>query len=176
MENVLLGMLMKKPDTGYDIKKKMEVSTKYFFSSSQGSINPAFKRLERKGFVTSEEVITNNRLKKIYTITDSGRVSFKEWLGSEIKVSKVKNDMLLRLFFFPYVTQQERIDLLERYLAQLGAHIIEMENVGKIPSVRKSINEYQKATLEFGIGYYKFTYDWYNEYLINLKKGNINEI
>ena len=77
-------------------EKKMELSTKFFFSTSQGSINPAFKKLERNGLVTTEEEVSNGRLHKIYTITESGRSAFKEWLNSKVGVSKVKNDMLLR--------------------------------------------------------------------------------
>ena len=170
MEKILLGMLMGRPFTGYDIRKKMELSTKFFFSSSQGSINPAFKRLEKNEFVTVEENISNGRLRKLYTITDSGREYFKEWLNSKVGVSKVKNDMLLRLFFFPYITQDEKISILENYLAELKIHIETLQNLGNVPQVRENCNEYEAATMEFGIGYYSFTYNWYKKYLEKIKK------
>ncbi len=170
MEKILLGMLMQKPYTGYGIRKKMELSTKFFFSTSQGSINPAFKKLEKKEFVTTKEEVSNGRLHKIYTITDSGRVYFKEWLNSEVGVSKVKNDMLLRLFFFPYASENEKIGILENYLIELKAHIEIMQNLGEIPQVKENCNEYEAATMEFGIGYYSFIYDWYTNYLKKIKK------
>ena len=164
-DKILLGMLMMKPETGYNIKKKMELSTKFFFNTSQGSINPAFKKLERNGFVTTEEEVSNGRLHKIYTITESGRDAFKEWLNSEVKVSKVKNDMLLRLFFFPYVSNDERIQVLENYLSELKTHIETLQSLGDIPQVRENCNEYEAATLEFGIDYYKFIRNWFTNYL-----------
>ncbi len=171
MEKVLLGMLMEKPFTGYDIRKKMELSTKFFFSTSQGSINPAFKKLEKNNFVTIKEEIVNGRLRKTYTITDSGRSYFKEWLNSNVKVSKVKNDMLLRLFFFPHISNDERISILENYLSELEVHIETLKNLGNIPIVCENANEYEVATMEFGIGYYSFTFDWYTKYLEKLKVG-----
>ena len=171
MEKVLLGMLMGRPFTGYEMRKKMELSTKFFFSTSQGSINPAFKRLKKNGFVTVEEDVSNGRLRKLYTITDSGREYFKEWLNSKVLVSKVKNDMLLRLFFFPHISNDERISILENYLSELKIHIDTLKNLGNIPQVRDNCNEYEVATMEFGIGYYSFTHDWYTKYLNKLKKG-----
>ncbi|MCK5050269.1 MAG: PadR family transcriptional regulator [Candidatus Cloacimonetes bacterium] len=169
MEKILLGMLMQKPYTGYDIRKKMELSTKFFFSTSQGSINPAFKKLERNGLVTTEEEVSNGRLHKIYTITESGRSAFKEWLNSKVGVSKVKNDMLLRLFFFPYVSKDEKIQILENYLSELKMHIETMHNLGDVPQVRENCNKYEMATLEFGIGYYSFILGWYTNYLKQIK-------
>ena len=165
-------MLMEKPFTGYDMRKKMELSTKFFFSTSQGSINPAFKRLKKNGFVTVKEDINNGRLRKLYTITDSGREYFKEWLNSKVGVSKVKNDMLLRLFFFPHISDEERISILGNYLSELKNHIETLQNLGNIPLVRKNCNKYEAATMEFGIGYYSFIYDWYTKYLDKLKKGD----
>ena len=169
-DKILLGMLMVKPETGYNIKKKMELSTKFFFNTSQGSINPAFKKLERNGFVTAEEEVSNGRLHKIYTITESGRDAFKEWLNSEVEVSKVKNDMLLRLFFFPYASKDEKIKILENYLTELKVHIETLQNLGNIPQVCENCNEYEAATMEFGIGYYSFIYGWYTDYLKQIKK------
>ncbi len=172
MEKILLGMLMQKPATGYDIRKKMELSTKFFFSTSQGSINPAFKKLEKNKFVTTEDEIVNGRLRKTYTITKDGREYFKEWLNSKVGVSKVRNDMLLRLFFFPYASQDEKIGILENYLTELKIHIETLQNLGNNPQVCENCNEYEAATMEFGIGYYSFIYDWYTNYLNNLKDGD----
>ncbi len=168
-DKILLGMLMEKPETGYRIKKKMELSTKFFFNTSQGSINPAFKKLVRNGFVTTKEEVSNGRLHKIYTITESGKTVFKDWLKSEVGVSKVKNDMLLRLFFFPYVSNDERIHVLENYLIELKTYIKSMQNLGDVPQVRENCNEYEMATLEFGIGYYSFILGWYTNYLKQIK-------
>jgi len=170
MEKIILGMLMQKPYTGYNIRKKMELSTKFFFSTSQGSINPAFKKLEKNGYVTTEEEVSNGRLHKTYTITESGECYFRKWLNSEVGVSKVKNDMLLRFFFFPYASRDEKIQILENYLSELKVHIETLQNLGNNPQVCENCNEFEAATMDFGIGYYSFIYDWYTNYLGKIKK------
>ncbi|WP_088185748.1 PadR family transcriptional regulator [Desulfosporosinus sp. FKA] len=50
-EYILLGFLMQNSMTGYDIKQHMSMSTSYFIDASFGSIYPALKRLEQKGFI-----------------------------------------------------------------------------------------------------------------------------
>ncbi len=86
-----------------------------------------------------------------------------------VGVSKVKNEMLLRLFFFPYASKDEKIKILENYLTELKVHIETLQNLGNVPQVRENCNEYESATMEFGIGYYSFIYGWYSEYLKKIK-------
>ena len=147
------------------LERKWNSALKFFFNTSQGSINPAFKKLEKKRFVTTKEEVVNGRLRKTYTITQDGKNYFKEWLNSKVGVSKVKNEMLRRLFFFPYASKDEKIKILENYLTELKIHIETLQNLGNVPQVRENCNEYEAATMEFGIGYYSFIFDWYSKYL-----------
>ena len=63
-DKILLGLLIEyKTLTTYDAKKLMEISTNFFYTTSLGSINPAFKKLEKEGAVKSIEKIENGRLK-----------------------------------------------------------------------------------------------------------------
>ncbi|WP_236880832.1 PadR family transcriptional regulator [Clostridioides difficile] len=48
LEYIILGFLMEKELSGYDLKQIMSESTSYFFDASFGSIYPALKRLETK--------------------------------------------------------------------------------------------------------------------------------
>ena len=51
VDYLVLGLLMYRPLTMYDIKKAMEKSTHHFFSASFGSLHPALKKLDEKGWV-----------------------------------------------------------------------------------------------------------------------------
>ncbi|MCG8686764.1 MAG: PadR family transcriptional regulator, partial [Desulfobacterales bacterium] len=99
-DKILLGFLMQGCQTGYAIKKQMEKSTNLFFNTSAGSIYPAFQKLEKEELVTKEERLDGGRAKKIYTITPKGKTVFKEWLNNDLPIGKIKQEALLRTFFF----------------------------------------------------------------------------
>jgi len=50
--------------TGYDIKQKIEISTRFFWGASYGQIYPELQRLERAGLVEVEQVAERRR--KVY--------------------------------------------------------------------------------------------------------------
>lgn len=50
LEYIILGFLLSKDLTGYDLKQRMAKSTSFFFDASFGSIYPALKRLEAKKY------------------------------------------------------------------------------------------------------------------------------
>ena len=62
LEYIILGFLMRRKATGYDLKQYMAESTSYFFDASYGSIYPALKRLEEKKFLCSEEQVTGGKI------------------------------------------------------------------------------------------------------------------
>ena len=66
LEYIILGFLMRRKATGYDLKQYMAESTSYFFDASYGSIYPALKRLEEKKFLCSEEQVTGGKFKKLF--------------------------------------------------------------------------------------------------------------
>src|SRR4051795_6629624 len=45
----ILGMLRLGPRTGYEIKQKIDVSTRFFWAASYGQIYPELKRLQAAG-------------------------------------------------------------------------------------------------------------------------------
>ncbi|TQW48753.1 helix-turn-helix transcriptional regulator [Clostridioides difficile] len=96
LEYIILGFLMEKELSGYDLKQIMSESTSYFFDASFGSIYPALKRLETKGYIHYHEVIDGNKLKKLYSITNTGKEVFLEWLKKPINFSKTNRELLAK--------------------------------------------------------------------------------
>ncbi len=95
LEYIILGFLMEKELSGYDLKQIMSESTSYFFDASFGSIYPALKRLETKGYIHYHEVIDGSKLKKLYSITNTGKEVFLEWLKKPINFLKQSKTTLL---------------------------------------------------------------------------------
>lgn len=99
MDQVLLGLLSHDSLTGYQIKKRIDSTLKYFWSASYGSIYPTLNTLVNDGMVTKFETTENGREKVIYTITEKGRRSLKEWLATPATKDELHYETLLKIFF-----------------------------------------------------------------------------
>lgn len=74
--------------TGYDIIQEINKQFKSMWKASPGTIYPLLGRLEKRGFVSFEEIVDeNNRQKKIYTITKLGKERLKEVLKDNLEPS-----------------------------------------------------------------------------------------
>ena len=74
---IILGFLMQKSMTGYELKKAFSISFSFFSGLSYGSIYPALKKMEQQGLITMRmEIQEGLPNKKIYTITKLGREKF----------------------------------------------------------------------------------------------------
>ncbi|MCD4669170.1 MAG: PadR family transcriptional regulator [Actinomycetia bacterium] len=176
LDKIILGFLKIKELTAYDIKKAMEQSISRFYSSSFGSINPALKKLEKQKHVNCREVTENHRVKKYYEITETGLDNYKNWLKEPINIGRIKNDALVRLFFMGDIDVDSQKKLITKYLKDIKDTKNSLEQVKQEFSEKEIPKEYaqkakfQLATLEFGIDYYQFTYNWFKNLLNNENK------
>ncbi len=76
MDILILGMLMLKKLTIYEMRKHIEMNFTSMSSSSMGSIQAAIKKLLHHGMVRFDEYVENGVNKKMYEITDAGREYF----------------------------------------------------------------------------------------------------
>jgi transcriptional regulator len=74
LDMLLLRILALEPMHGYGVTQRIQDISRDTFAVQPGSLFPAFRRLEREGYLTSEWRATeNNRRAKYYRITDAGR-------------------------------------------------------------------------------------------------------
>ena len=135
IEYVIIGMVLHKPLTGYDIKKEIEAGIGNFYKSSYGNLYPALKKLTDKGYLTLTEQTQVERLKKYYIATELGKTAFLEWLTSPIDQSSVTASIMTRMFFFGELPE----DLRNKQLEEYELHI------------RQVIGEYKKMVEQFSI-------------------------
>ncbi len=170
-DKIILGFLEIKNLTIYEIKKAMENSINHFYSSSYGSIHPAVAKLEKNGFVTSKEKFDGKRKKKIYSITESGKENFNNWLKDDIQLTRLKEDSLVKLFFFGNLDNESRKRIITNYVKKLQQSIAELEviknsiDLEKIPDELSETARFQVETLKFGLDNANFMNDWYKELL-----------
>lgn len=168
-ENILLGFLLDGPQTGYQIRKSMESKTDLFFNTSPGSINPAFKKLSQNGMATAEECVENGRRKKIYTITDKGRDHFYHWMNSKVERMKIKREILLRIFFFSKISEENRDAIVSNYLSSIEKYLGLLQTIRQRVKTDGSLTRFEQDTLQFGVDYYSFLVDWFRDYFSRLR-------
>ncbi len=164
---ILLGFLMDGSRTGYQIKKLMESSTNFFFNTSLGSIYPAFKKLQRQGLVELEETVEEGRLNKLYSITEKGKKKFSEWLMVVPGLSKLRDEALLKMFFFSNLTTEERKRQVVQYLDVIRERREELIHLHE-RLMDLNVDFFQMSTLEFGISYYDFLLSWHQKFIKEL--------
>jgi PadR family transcriptional regulator len=73
----LLRIIQTEPTWGYRIKKHVE--TKFNIKLRHGALYPALNSLEQKGFVESKKQQKDGRSRKVYNITENGKIYLQEY-------------------------------------------------------------------------------------------------
>jgi len=111
---VILGLLTFRPRTGYDIKQATDRSTRFFWGASYGQIYPELRRLERAGLVASHEEPRGQVPRRVYRLTEDGRLAFESWLSEPTDQYEVRDEGLLRLFFGDAMSAAQLEELMRR--------------------------------------------------------------
>ena len=159
---VILGMLQKGPKSGYEIKAKADISTRFFWAISYGQIYPELKRLEQAGLIAGEADPGNGRQRRVYSITEQGSVALHEWLTSPGELhSELRHEGVLRLFFADALDHEERLELLKSIRAKHERIGVELEAIRPVveAACAERGEDMELLTLETGLAYQEFFVD-----------------
>lgn len=149
-QDAILGMLMKRSLSGYEIKQFYENIFAYFYSSSYGTIYPMLHRMEKEGSITKEVVLQEGKPNKnVFTITEKGRDQFRSYLSSPVESDSVKSDFLMRLYFGGYAGD----DFVKTWLKQSEEHTQkQLDQLNEMYSLNKDqMHPAQVICIEMGI-------------------------
>ncbi|KGN36327.1 PadR family transcriptional regulator [Knoellia subterranea] len=108
----LLGLLARKPSTGYELARRMERPVGYFWSANHSQIYPELARLEDRGFVRHTVIEgAGPRPTKRYAVSARGRKALREWVVAELEPQPVRDLETLRLWNIWLVDRQAALDL-----------------------------------------------------------------
>lgn len=138
MDKIILGILMLKRLTVYEIRNIIKENFQAMCSDSLGSIQAAIKKLFAAQMITYSEYVEKSVNKKQYSITDKGRKEFLDWLYIPADMSKSKNMELGKLLFMGIVPLEKRLLLIDEIICLLGKELTELL---EIQSSIKSSNE-----------------------------------
>lgn len=142
LKYAILGLVNRKPMTGYDITKEFNFQLAEFWNAKHSQIYPELKKLvDEKLLVYSIEITGDVLEKKVYTITDKGKKEFLQWLNKNEPMEPTpKNVFRLRMYFSNNLDVNTRIQLLENQLAQHQERLTflsstEKEHYDGVPSI-----------------------------------------
>jgi DNA-binding PadR family transcriptional regulator len=125
----ILGILSYKSMTGYDLKRVIQDSSFMHWSGNNNQIYKSLTDLLDKGFVTNVvEHQESSPTKKIYTITNEGLASLKEWVLSPAEPSEIKKPFLIQLAWSKQLNTSELNMLLEGYENQVRMQLLMEQN------------------------------------------------
>src|SRR5689334_3966968 len=123
----LLALLATGPAHGYELKQAMEQR----FGSvlpplNAGQIYTTLSRLERDGLVEDSAVEQNGRPnKRVYRLTEVGRVELNRWVADATPQSRLKDDFVMKLVLAQAARIADPLVLIDRqrsaYLQALRA-------------------------------------------------------
>ena len=94
LDLLILKTLTLEPMHGWGISQRIRHLSDDVFDVNQGSMYPALRRLQRRGWVSSEwRTSEHNRRARYYTLTSSGRGQLDEeeqqWVASSAAVNRL---------------------------------------------------------------------------------------
>jgi len=167
MENLVLGLLILKSMTIYELNSNFKEGLSLIYAASYGSLQNAVKKLLKNELVSFEEVVENGRNKKIYKINEDGINLFYDWMESDIPVKKLETIILSKIYFLGLIkNKDDQIRILDEMIKKAtyvkDELIVHEDEVLKldINDAYKKISKFQFKTLNYGITSHSAAIKW----------------
>jgi len=174
LDCVILGLLSHADLTGYEIKKRIDTTIKFFWGASYGSIYPTLKELVENGLAIKLSTEESSRNKIRYTITEQGRQYLSAWLKIPAEKDELRYETLLKLFFADNVDVKTAIRHIEAFKAKAHAELPYLET--SIAALERKCGEdrtylYYLLTAKLGVKSYEAYLEWCDEAIDVLMNG-----
>lgn len=155
----VLGLVALAPRSGYDVKRIIDRSVRYFWAASYGQIYPELRRLEEAAWIEGDDAPRGGRARRIYRITPAGRQALQEWLhGRETRI-ELRDESLLRLFFADTLSHEEAVGLLrDRREGYRGL----LNSLRSLDDGKGSDPPFVDLVYRWGIDYCEWGIEWCN--------------
>jgi DNA-binding PadR family transcriptional regulator len=156
----LLGFLHDGPLTGWDLVMTAQERIGDFWSLSQSQVYRELSSMAAAGLIEAGE--RGPRDRRPFTITDTGRAAFAEWLNRETGEETIRFPLLLIVLFGRHVPKRRLAEVVaehrERHAQQLAGYEKSLDEMATAPP-----DPYATATLRFGVKYEQAVLDWFDD-------------
>jgi DNA-binding PadR family transcriptional regulator len=130
----LLGLLARRPSTGYELSRRMDRPVGFFWTAKHSQIYPELKRLESAG-LTEAELIDGPgpRPTKRYSLTERGMRELTAWVSADAEPQQVRDADILKVWSIWVVDPGAAAALVHRmreaHLARLHTYEADLADV-----------------------------------------------
>jgi len=133
LEFALAGLIRQKPQSGYDLRKTFSTTAMRHFSDSPGSIYPALRRLEARGWIVAHspaDRAADPRRRQAFAITVEGEAQLIAWVCRTVTRDDAvwrSQELLLRFAFMDSIVPRTvTLRFLDQLEAALSAYVGEL--------------------------------------------------
>ena len=155
---VILGAVRRKSRSGYEIKRLVDRSTRFFWAASYGQIYPELRRLEAEGLIAGTSKPHGARPRTVYRVTPRGRRALRTWLLTPDAGYEVRDEGLLKLFFADALTASEALALVRNLRANRHRVLDRLLEIQSDVSVRRP--RFPSLVLEYGTERHRWEVEW----------------
>ena len=166
LQHILLGLLNDMPSSGYDLNKRLQAEAQHFWVTDQSQIYRALYKMQEEGWVNFELVLQQeNPNKKVYHITDMGKLELESWIHSSQTDNSLSYLWLARLYFGANLSQSElhtllktRLETAEQFQEKVQSQLRLLDSPNNLASKKRRLTlEYSLQMLEKEIAWLKST-------------------
>lgn len=150
LKYAILGLINRKPITGYDITKEFNSGLVEFWYARHSQIYPELKKLTDEELISYKIVIQGEKLeKKLYTITDKGKQCFQNWLKEDGPLEPTPKDVFRLKAYF--CDEMDRATMVKQFNSALDKHSKRLDYLEKsMDKLLKQKDISKVASPEFG--------------------------
>jgi len=134
LEFALAGLLRQKAQSGYDLRKTFATTAMRHYSDSPGSIYPALRRLEARGWIAvqdgSRPEERDPRKRRVYILTERGHGALVAWIERPVTredmIWRVQELMLRFAFMDGNVPRTEACRFLGEFEREMAGYVTEL--------------------------------------------------
>jgi PadR family transcriptional regulator AphA len=113
----VLAQVAVRPWSAYELAQQRVRYFRYTWPAAESAIYRELKRLAKMGLIVGTKEYTGKRARTVYSISDTGTETLREWLGTPVSPFSMDFEAMLRVFVAPLGTKEELIGTLEQVLA-----------------------------------------------------------
>ncbi|KXO94623.1 hypothetical protein AXK56_18510 [Tsukamurella pulmonis] len=153
-----LGLLSKRPGSGYDLLRRFERSIGNFWVATQSQLYTELGKLEKDGFI--EVVDTGPRSRKVYSATDAGRADLTEWISRPVIDTPPRNTKLLRAFLLTEVDDAVADRFFETVIADAQERIAALTAVRDGLPELENVSAFDRISIDHALRHSRTDIEW----------------
>lgn len=157
----LIGLIIARPRSGYDLRKAFEDSPLGVYSSSPGSIYPVLAKLADAGMIEKRAITKST--KSVFHPTTKGRSELKKWLSKPVTVNEIAKEIDITLLRFAFLESLNDLRLTQTFLESFeDAVSTHLENLNAFLETTdgKALSPYGRLAMENGMSGFEGQLSW----------------